>query len=566
MVMSKLKKIIFTLFIIISICFTILILGISPLLKYFIEKYDEAYTGRKIEVKFVYVNIFTNSISFKKVKIFELKSDSLFVSIDNLSAKISLLNLIHQNYEIKELIVNRPTFYLSQDKKEFNFKDILKRLSDKKKPKNIKPISFSILQTTIKEGKLLYQDIGLPLSYAINNINLKLSSINNKTDSLAADFAFNQEDSKGDVKGALTINLKNLNYHLAINIRNFDLRPLEVYLDRMTSGCHFACTLDAKIKTKGNILHRDSVATIARIELKDLHFGSKQQADDVSIKRVLLRVEKICPQEFIYRYDSVAIIEPFVKYTHSISSDNFQDLFGKNGSKISAAKADSNQFNIVIELAHYLKVMSRNLFKSAFQLNHAEIKNGNLKFTDNSNKETCVIQLNNINFIADSIFRKKERVNMILSARVLPFGNACATLRINPANAWEFELDYYVKHLSAVKLNAYIIPVTSFAFTDGSIELTGNCIVRDKIIKGTNHLTVFNPRVQKQVLEGKNRRVPVHLLLNIMKERNNAIYYEIPISGNIQHPKMNLKKEFYRSLRRKFSKAEHLPSKNKSIK
>ena len=95
---TKLKK---TLIIVISaiiVTVTVVILLISPIAKYLLEKYDEKYTGRQIKMGWAYVNPFTGYIHFSNLKIYELKSDSVFFSANGVSANIALLKLFSKTY------------------------------------------------------------------------------------------------------------------------------------------------------------------------------------------------------------------------------------------------------------------------------------------------------------------------------------------------------------------------------------------------------------------------------------------------------------------------------------
>lgn len=58
----------------------------------------------------------------------------------------------------------------------------------------------------------------------------------------------------------------------------------------------------------------------------------------------------------------------YFKYEIYDSLDNLQTMFGKDGSNIAAAKADPQQFNLVIEIANYVKVLSRNFFQAITKL------------------------------------------------------------------------------------------------------------------------------------------------------------------------------------------------------
>lgn len=69
----------------------LLIIFISPITKYVIEKYDEEYTGRQITMDWVYVNPFTGNLAFKNFKIYEHKSDSVFLASTGLNLNIGIL-------------------------------------------------------------------------------------------------------------------------------------------------------------------------------------------------------------------------------------------------------------------------------------------------------------------------------------------------------------------------------------------------------------------------------------------------------------------------------------------
>ena len=90
--MHKIKK--FTLIAIISII-TITgfeILFSSPVITYLISKYGIKFTGRKIIADWAYLNPLTGAIYIANLKIYELKSDSIFFSAEGVSANISVLN------------------------------------------------------------------------------------------------------------------------------------------------------------------------------------------------------------------------------------------------------------------------------------------------------------------------------------------------------------------------------------------------------------------------------------------------------------------------------------------
>ena len=91
---SKIKKTVLIGSGIIILVVIIVILFISPITKYLVEKYDEKYTGRKITMDWAYVNPFTGYVYFNNLKIYEYNSDSLFFSATGTGANFALYKLL----------------------------------------------------------------------------------------------------------------------------------------------------------------------------------------------------------------------------------------------------------------------------------------------------------------------------------------------------------------------------------------------------------------------------------------------------------------------------------------
>ncbi len=143
--MGKLKKTLIIFISSITIFVVMVILFISIITKYLIEKYDEKYTGRQITLDWAYVNPFSGYIHFNNFIIYEFKSGSVFFSANGISANIAMLKLFSKTYEITEFTVNHPYGIVIQNKKVFNFSDLIEKFSSKDTSNTVhEPIHFNI--------------------------------------------------------------------------------------------------------------------------------------------------------------------------------------------------------------------------------------------------------------------------------------------------------------------------------------------------------------------------------------------------------------------------------------
>ena len=97
----------------------LIILFISPITKYLIEKYDEKYTGRQITMSWAYVNPFTGYVHFSNVKIYEEQSDSIAFSVNSLSGTFKMRKIFSGKYILRELILDHPKWMVIKNKNDF---------------------------------------------------------------------------------------------------------------------------------------------------------------------------------------------------------------------------------------------------------------------------------------------------------------------------------------------------------------------------------------------------------------------------------------------------------------
>jgi len=163
--MHKLKKTLFIFISTIIIIVVVVILFISPITKYLVEKHDEKYTGRQITMTRAYVNPFTGYIHFSNLKIYELKSDSVFFSAKGVSVNIAMFKLLSKTYEISKFTLNHPRVIIIQNKKDLNFNDLVEKFSSKKNSDTTKaPVHFNILSVKINDGEFYYREKLIPIN------------------------------------------------------------------------------------------------------------------------------------------------------------------------------------------------------------------------------------------------------------------------------------------------------------------------------------------------------------------------------------------------------------------
>jgi len=538
--MGKLKKTLLVSVSTIVIAVIVVIIFISPIAKYLIEKYDEKFTGRQITLDRAYVNPFTGYVYLSNLKIYEFKSDSVFLSVDGVSANFEMFKLFSKTYEISEITLSHPHGIIIQSKKELNFDDLIEKFSPKKNSDTTKdPLHFNILNIKVNNGEFYYQEKLIPINYFIKKANFESTGKWWNSDSIAVKFSFLSGIGSGDMKGDFSINFKNKNYCLAVVAHKFSLQLIDQYLKDLINYGTFTANLDANIKATGNFADEENLNASGLLAINDFHFGKNLKEDYASFDKLVLAIIELSPKNHKYIFDSLSLNHPCFKYERYDYLDNFQMIFGKKGSNVTSVTADPAKFNLIIEIGRYVQALAKNFFRSNYKVNRLAVYKGDLKFNDFSISEEFSASLNPFYAAADSIDKNHKRVEVSLKSGIKPYGNIAVTLSINPKDSVDFDLQYHLQKIPVSIFNPYTITYTSFPLDRGTIDVNGQWSVRDGFIQSYNHLVIIDPRVTKKIKNKDTKWVPMPLIMSFIRERGNVIDYEIPITGNLKNPKFH---------------------------
>lgn len=538
--MTRLKKVLVRVSLALVAVVVLIIVAISPVAKYLIQKYDTRFTGREITLDWAYVNPFTGYVHLDGLVIMEHNGDSVFLSADGLSADMAMRKLIMKTYEISSAKLTNPIGRIHQSGKEFNFNDLIEfYAADSMEVKSDKVTRFNLLDIEIENGEFHYVEDQTPVNLFIKEVNIKSEGMRYDADTMPIAFSLLSGNGSGKITGDLAIHLKNSGYALGVKIDSFDLDLINQYLNDLTNYGTFAAMLDADLHSTGNFKTADSISTSGNIAVSNFQFGRTRGDDFASFESLVISIDRLSPKDFVYRYDSICLTKPFFKYQRFDTLDNVQTMFGEGGQNVKAADGNPNKFNLVIEIAHLIDRLSRNLLNSQYQVGRLAIYDGDLQYEDYSMGEKFSAGLNPFTVIADSVDKAHSRVNMRVNSGIKPHGNLNLALSIDPKDSSYFNLDFLIQKVALSMINPFLVTYTGFPLDRGALELSGNWVVRNGSISSMNHLVILDPRVSERIHSDDARWLPLNFAMALVREKGNVIDYEVPISGKLGDPAFN---------------------------
>lgn len=519
------------------IFFVCLLLILSPVAKYLIEKYDDVILGRKIELSWVYINPFTGHVYIKNLRVYEHNSDSLFFTAQSVDADFSMFKLLHKTYEINCITVHKPWGRIIQDKGQINFQDIIDHYRKKDPHANDgkEPTHFNILNCVIEDGEFHYDETSIPVTYYIKHVNIESPGKWWNNDSMFFKVGLLSGPYSGKIDGTFAVNFKSRDYHINATVDTFDLKPLAQYMKGLSNYGVYGGFVASKVEIEGNFKNRLALKTRGIIDISKFHFGPSSHEDYGSFQHLVLDLKEANPGGKIYLIDSVMLDRPYFRYERYDHLDNLTLMFGKPGSKPGIHSGQA-QFNLILQIAEYLGELVRNFAQSYYRINKFTIHKADVIFNDYSLREKFAIEAMPLNIKGDSIDKHKERMKLTLSAATKPYGEIDMGISIDPNDYGYFDVDYKILKVPVSLFNPYLITYTSFPLNRGTLVLNGLWVVEDSIIRATNHLLIMDPRVGQKIKRHDTKWIPLPFIMSLVRQPGEAIQYEVPVAGNLTKP------------------------------
>lgn len=100
---------------------------VPPMLKKYLLSHSKEWVGRSMALEGVKFNVFNGSITLTGLKLYEKDDTSVFVSFESLYTNSALIKCASGNYELTEILLDKPFISIIQQGDSFNYTDLENR-------------------------------------------------------------------------------------------------------------------------------------------------------------------------------------------------------------------------------------------------------------------------------------------------------------------------------------------------------------------------------------------------------------------------------------------------------
>ncbi|MBC8435965.1 MAG: DUF748 domain-containing protein, partial [Bacteroidetes bacterium] len=214
--------------------FLLIMLIVSPVARYVIEKNSETWIGRTVEIDKLGINLLNGRITIKDLALYEADQDSVFFHVNHILVDINIWKLIWGTYHIEQLHIVDPFVRIIQQGDSMNFSDFMIRFpadTSAKSDDTISPeeIKYVIEELSISGGNIHYinHDFGADIQIVMMTLDIPALAWNEPELGLSYSLSL---ASGGDVKGSFNLNQQTFDYTQQVQVDSLNISFILPYL------------------------------------------------------------------------------------------------------------------------------------------------------------------------------------------------------------------------------------------------------------------------------------------------------------------------------------------------
>lgn len=544
-----------------------LVLFVSPLAKWYIEKHSKEWTGRQITIGELGLNFFTGGITVENLKIFERDRQDVFFQAAKIYVNLELFKAIGGGYDLIEITIQQPSLNIIQHHTTFNFDDLVERFAggngDTVSPDS-SLVKYWIRNISIADGAVSYINKGLGNEVKVLKLDAAspLIAWDNPQQRYTLQCSLRQG---GDIKSVLDIQTETLNYTLRYDMKALNLDVLYPYLKDYINVGEMKGNITTGLTIKGNFNESDAIAASGLLDLRELSITDPNNEPLVTLGSLAVVIDTLNVKADLYQFGSINVHEPFLKFERFETESNFSRLVNYaslDTTDVSDSLSVQVETGNVFELmASYIQELSEKYVISNYKADSVILKKGTLIFNDYTLHNKFNYFMENLSVKAEGINSKNQKVTFYISSVLNTSGNMKGEILVNPNGFRDMEINYAVTDLKISDFNPYADYYVAHPFLEGVCYYTTKSSINNRFLKSENKLEVRKIVVGKKAKNNTAVDLPIRFAVALLRDVNGNVAVDIPVQGNLDDPKYRLGPVIWQIFKNLILKAVAAPGK-----
>ena len=516
----------------------ILLLLLPMIIKNYAVSNSNELLGRQIKVGKLKYNYFSSTVKIYDFKMFEQNEKDVFTSFDTLIVNIEPYRFLFNEKVVEQFYIKGLMVKTVMKDSLFNFDDLITFHAQDTvttKDEDAEIFKYGISNIELKDSNFFFDNQNVGKETHIQDFSFVIPYIGwNQEEKSNADIKFNFKNG-GYFQSALNINPVDGEFDAAITLKDLYLNPFYEYVLEYAEINDFNGTLNSQIKITGNTNEAINSIVSGHVDVYDFVMTDKNDKAFLKADKITTNLKKIDYANSSYVIDSLHVNGSYTFFQLDSVSNNFFRIFKLD------QPADSIQTEVkVAQTTDSFGVDSAPTSEMYYAINHLNIDNGVLDYTDNLTGQPFAYHLSDMILKSDSISSKKDWVDLYSDMLLNNRGTLHAELGLNPSDLTNAKLDLTIEKFLLSDINIYAKYYTGHSILLGDFYYYSNSTITKGDIVSENKLMVKNVSVENS--KGGLFTLPLKFALFLLTDKNGDVNLDVPVRGDLNDPEISVGK------------------------
>ena len=529
----------------IVLLFALVLAIASPVAKHVINNKGEQILGRQLHADLVVINPFWGGVTIKGFECKEQNGETNFVSFDRLYVRIAYPQLLAKRVNIRAIHLDGFEGQVLKTNDKLNFSDIIARFAKPDTvPVDTTPSNWVVRLNDIRlnNSTLRYRDVINNKQWKLEDVSLRVPGLyfDNTQTNAGLEFGLPTGGRVGIAAGyrmqanryAVRLNLYDVHADVALPL-------VQDYLNVTGLGARINGSLhvDGSLENIMNIQLNGHLA-MTGLDIRDSHRDEVAAMDEL---RMVINKGDLLTNTFIL--DTLSITGITGQYEVHEEWNTLSRLLKENSevsdqdSVVSRIETSSNDSKPLTWMAKKVKIDGHDLEYRDYSMSN------NWKYAI----KTLHVEGSNV----ANKGRNSLKINATLSSDAQLKADFTGATDLQKYNS---RLDLQLRGVHMEDFDALCRNYTGYPIESGVLLLDSHMEVTDGKISGNNRIEIDHPEIGKRERRSKApyKNIPVRTGFKALTSAQNMIIVDVPVSGDANNPKFNLRKVISRALLKVF--------------
>ncbi len=558
------KKILIILSVFIIAIIVLVFTFISPLTRYLIEKNSLEWTGRKIEIGSLFINIFSGSVSVGKLKVYETDQKNLFLYSKKIQTGVVLPKLISGKYDVSRVLIDSLAITLIQTGDHFNYDDLYNRFiasSDATADTASEETQWWLRTLQIKNATLHYVN-SEPLSEITllkTNVSCPGISYNSPNYNFKLDCS---PASGGSINADWKMNIESMKYFSLLTLDKVSISFLLPYLNDYLYVDSLNGLLSSSLALAGNLNKAEEIGAKGKLSLDAFSVIDTIGEKLAAIDHVMINMDSLNTAAGVYKFKEISVVRPYIKfamYDDGYNVDRIMTSYSTDSTaEVPEGVAPEEYSNVFKMMADYIRSITESYLVQSYAADKLSIEDGHVVYTDYTLEDKFQYDLDSLVVSAENVSSAQDTIHLALQAELNRTGKLDGYVNISTADLRNMHINYNISNLKLSDVNPYSKFYVATPFLNGDIFYENKTTIHDFKLKSSNNLQI------KQIKVGSKGAhplydVPIKLAVGLLTDLHGNIDLDVPVEGDLSDPKYKWGKVIWQVLENILLKAVTSP-------